>query len=60
MAACGPDVVGAAAGGAAVSAAQLRQAQEDKARAQEQIKAMEKAQQEHQQEIDRQADGVSK
>jgi hypothetical protein len=54
LAGCGPDVVGAAAGGAA--AASARQAQEQKARAQEQVRALEKAQQERLDRLDSQAD----
>jgi hypothetical protein len=56
LAGCGPDVVGAAAGGAAAAAADARQAQEQKARAQQQIKALEKAQQDRLDNVDKQVD----
>ena len=57
VAACGPDLAGAAAGGAAASAAQAKQAQEQQARALAAIKEAEKAQQEHLKDVDRAADG---
>jgi hypothetical protein len=53
---CGPDVVGAAATSATAAAAQARQAQEQKARALEQAQAIEKAQQERVDNIDKQTD----
>lgn len=56
LAACGPEVAGAAAGGAAAAAASARQAQEEKARAQQQARELEKAQQDRLDSIDKQTD----
>ncbi len=59
LVACGPDVVGAAATSATTAAAAARQAEQDKAKAQEAARAIEKAQQERTEQIDKQTDGAS-
>lgn len=56
LAGCGPDVAGAAAAGAATEAAQLKQAQDEKARILERVKEADKAQQERLKEMDRDLD----
>jgi hypothetical protein len=60
LCACGPDVLSAAAGGAASSAAAAKQAQEQKARIEAQLKAAQEAEQKRLQGVTEQADGQSR